>query len=293
MTIEIDQRTLDRHRAALVELHKKDAQQAEKVAVATRKMNSSSAQAAKATSPGTVQSRLRDAERHARDLERAQDQRATIAKAISQKSSEIARAEQALANKRAQEAKKSIQRDKTLQQRQDARLRELERRSLPRSSPGGGPPEHASDKPYDVFISHAWEDKDGFVRELASKCSEAGIQIWYDEDALKWGQSLRQGIDAGLAKAHFGVVVLSESFFAKHWTNYELDGLLEKESSGEGAVLPIWHKVTKDEVAARSPSLANRLALNTAIVTVDEIVAELLTRVAELKGRNGMIDSGR
>ncbi|MEG3085697.1 toll/interleukin-1 receptor domain-containing protein [Sphingomonas sp. PB2P12] len=125
-------------------------------------------------------------------------------------------------------------------------------------------------------MSHASEDKATFVDDLARQAEAAGLHIWYDTAAIEWGDSLRQKIDAGLAGLYFGVAVLSPDFFAKPWPNYELDGLLEKATSGTGRLLPIWHKLTKDEVAQRSPSLAGRMALNTSLMSTAEIVAELV-----------------
>ena len=66
---------------------------------------------------------------------------------------------------------------------------------------------------FDVFISHASEDKDDFVRELAEKLRLRRIEVWYDEHSLKIGDSLRQSIDLGLSKSRFGIVVLSKDFF--------------------------------------------------------------------------------
>lgn len=82
-------------------------------------------------------------------------------------------------------------------------------------------------------------------------------------------------IDKGLANSRFGIVVLSPSFFAKNWTQYELDGLVAKEMTGGKVILPLWHKVSKDEVMAYSPTLADKVALNTAMFTTDELVKEL------------------
>jgi hypothetical protein len=45
-------------------------------------------------------------------------------------------------------------------------------------------------KHWDVFISHASEDKDSFVRPLAEALTESGLQVWFDETALKIGDSL-------------------------------------------------------------------------------------------------------
>jgi len=92
---------------------------------------------------------------------------------------------------------------------------------------------------------------------------------------LKVGDSLRRSIDKGLANSRFGIVILSPNFFAKNWTQYELDGLVAKEMTGGKVILPIWHKVSKDEVMSYSPSLADRFALNTATNTIEELAQEL------------------
>ena len=96
---------------------------------------------------------------------------------------------------------------------------------------------------YDVFISHASEDKDDVVRPLA--------------------------------KSNFGIVVISRDFIKKGWTNYELDGLITRSISGEQQLLPIWHNITKKEVIEYSPSLADKVARNTAVNTVEEIAGEI------------------
>ncbi len=132
-----------------------------------------------------------------------------------------------------------------------------------------------AEKFYDVFISHASEDKDDFVRPLAEKLTEAGFSAWYDEFQLKIGDKLRRSIDRGLANSRFGIVVFSPDFFQKNWTQYELDGLVQKEMTGKKAILPLWHKVSKDEVMKYSPSLADTVALNTAMFTIEELVEKL------------------
>lgn len=131
------------------------------------------------------------------------------------------------------------------------------------------------ERDYDVFISHASEDKDDVVRPLAVLLKDKGLRVWYDEFELRIGDSLRRKIDKGLANSKFGIVVLSKSFINKGWPNYELDGIVTKAVSGEQIILPIWHNITKKEVIDFSPSLADKLARNTAINTVDEIADEI------------------
>ena len=141
-----------------------------------------------------------------------------------------------------------------------------------------------SAKQYDVFISHASEDKDEVARPLAASLRSKGLSVWFDEFELRIGDSLRRKIDQGLANSNFGVIVISRDFIQKGWTNYELDGLITKSLSGEQQLLPIWHNITKQEVINYSPSLADKLARNTAINTIDEISSEIAELILSHKG---------
>lgn len=128
---------------------------------------------------------------------------------------------------------------------------------------------------YDVFVSHATEDKDSVVRPLAHALQERGLTVWYDEFELRIGDSLRQKIDAGIARSRFGIVVLSTAFFAKSWPQYELDGIVTMAVSGKQGLLPLWHGISKDDVIRQSPSLADKVAIRTADYTIDEIADEI------------------
>jgi Domain of unknown function (DUF1883)/TIR domain len=135
----------------------------------------------------------------------------------------------------------------------------------------------ADNREYDVFISRASEDKVDVVRPLANALQNGGLRVWYDEFELKIGDSLRRKIDRGLSNSRFGVVVLSRYFFSKGWPNYELDGLVTRSVSGDQVLLPIWHNISKQEVVQYSPSLADKLARNTSMHTVEEIAAEIIS----------------
>jgi hypothetical protein len=121
------------------------------------------------------------------------------------------------------------------------------------------------------------------VRPLAQALQREELSVWFDEFELRIGSSLRRSIDAGLANSRFGVVVLSPSFFGKGWTNYELDGLVTREvaSGGRQIILPLWHRVTKDDVIQYSPSLADKVALRTADSTISEIASEIASVIRE------------
>ena len=85
---------------------------------------------------------------------------------------------------------------------------------------------------WDVFVCHASEDKDDFVRPLARKLEAHGLKVWFDEFTLTVGDSLRRSIDRGLAGSRFGVVVISPNFLQKEWPQRELDGLVARETGG-------------------------------------------------------------
>jgi hypothetical protein len=129
---------------------------------------------------------------------------------------------------------------------------------------------------YDVFVSHASEDKDDFVRPLAEALRQNRVEVWYDEFTLRPGDSLRRSIDAGLAKSRFGIVVLSRSFFSKGWPQWELDGLVNRQvSGGSTVILPIWHGVGRQEIEGYSHSLADKVAIPSS-VGLEEVVRRLL-----------------
>lgn len=133
---------------------------------------------------------------------------------------------------------------------------------------------------YDIFISHASQDKEDFVEPLASLLKDMGFRVWYDEFVLKVGDGLRRSIDRGIANSAYGLVVLSPHFFAKAWPQHELDGLTAREIAGQKKlILPIWHNLSYEDVLEYSPSLADKIALDTEKLTLEEIaeaIAEVL-----------------
>lgn len=116
---------------------------------------------------------------------------------------------------------------------------------------------------FDLFISHASEDKDAIVRPLAQLLRDGGLRVWLDETEIKLGDSLRRSIDLGLAKSRYGLVILSPDFLRKEWPQKELDGLVAREDGREKVILPVWHNVTRSEITRFSAPLADKLAVLT------------------------------
>lgn len=138
---------------------------------------------------------------------------------------------------------------------------------------------------WDVFVSHAHEDKVEVADPLASALVLRGVRVWYDKFELTLGDSLRRSIDRGLSNSRSGIVVLSHSFFSKHWPQAELDGLVSRETDGTKVVLPVWHGVAASDVQRYSPMLAGCLSVSTER-GLDEVVRQIL-RVVRPSGKAG------
>jgi hypothetical protein len=115
---------------------------------------------------------------------------------------------------------------------------------------------------FDLFVSHASEDKESFVRPFVAALQDAHLEVWFDEATLQVGDRLIQSIERGLARSRFGIVVLSPAFFEKNWPRVELDALTNRElATGEKVLLPVWLDVSADDVGLYSPLLADRYAI--------------------------------
>ncbi len=137
------------------------------------------------------------------------------------------------------------------------------------------------DYQYDIFLSHASEDKEDVARPLALRLQEHGLRVWYDEFELKIGDNLVAKLNAGIKGSRFGILVLSQDFFAKRWTEYELDSLEYLAVTEDRVLFPIWHNVNEADVRAYRPSVAKLLAWNTAINTIEGIADEIRKAIVE------------
>lgn len=129
--------------------------------------------------------------------------------------------------------------------------------------------------PWDAFISHASEDKEVFVRPLASALAENGLEVWYDDFELRVGDSLLESINRGLAESDYGIVILSPAFFEKQWPQRELAGLVARETGEHKIILPVWHDIGVEEIRRRSPILADRKAARSES-GLEQVVRDLL-----------------
>lgn len=277
MSLSSARNSVARTQKDIADIRSKDAQESKKEADLNGKIASATSQARSTSSTSTMISKLKDVERYSKDLANVQKRRADFAKQMANKTGELNRNLSSMEREEESDRKRFAAEEKRLNNLRTKQLRELDTKINQRKLVVASlPPSDTDDERFDVFISHASEDKEAFVRPFAEKLTLSGLAVWYDELTLSWGDGLRRSIDKGLSKSRFGVVVLSENFFRKQWTQLELDGLVQMEMAGQSHILPIWHKVTKDEVAQFSPTLADKLALNTGVMTVDEIVSELV-----------------
>lgn len=142
--------------------------------------------------------------------------------------------------------------------------------------PTPSPTAKISKNTYDVFLSHASEDKEIIARPLYEALTAEGVSVWFDEAVLKLGDSLSGKIDEGLAKCPHGIIIISPSFLDKPWTQKELSGLVARETAnGAKTILPIWHNIDLATLVRRSLTLADRMAGNS-IEGVPALVKKIL-----------------
>lgn len=111
---------------------------------------------------------------------------------------------------------------------------------------------------YDVFISHANKDKEDLVEELYQSLKLLDITIFYDKASLEWGDKWKDRILDGTKNAEFAIIVISENFFDREWTEKELNEFLNRQNrNGQKLILPILHNITAEQLKEKYPSVAD------------------------------------
>jgi hypothetical protein len=239
------------------------------IATQRKKATDASAAARRSKSAATIKSKLAEAERATRAADEAEKKRATAEKRLATVESRIHATQE-----KYEKEQRSAQSGALAQLKRENDRASAQFRVPVRTPPLDSMPNTTAAS--DVFLSHASEDKHDLARPLKEALESRGISVWFDELKIKIGQSIRQEIEKGIASCRFGVIVVSPDFFRKQWTQAELDALFgRKMDSGENMLLPVWHRLSKDEVLAHSPLLAGILALNSSIHTVDEMADQI------------------
>lgn len=245
----------------------------------------------KNASASIIKSRMNQITRYKEASVKAANESASLSKKIADKRKRRNDAYLKLQKEQQNEQRKQEKQIKNMQKTYESKIKNLSDQMIGaiienaaiETTPIVNSPNIEGEQEYDVFVSHAWEDKEDFVEEFVEELRNLGIKVWYDKNRIKWGDSMRAKIDEGLKKSKFGVAVLSPNYIAegKYWTKAELDGLFQLESVNGKTLLPIWHKLTKKEVMEYSPVIASKLAMNTASMTAKEIAENLLELIKE------------
>lgn len=276
MTAESDVRRL---RGDLVKLRDQISRESSTIATKRKSSADARAQARRSKSTSTVQSKLREADRHEAAAIAAERKRADLERKVAAKEKALATAQGKWEKEQTAVQKKALN---SLKKQADLAERKF---SAPPTLPTRPPvATTAVMEPvvYDVFLSHASEDKDEIARPLADALTARGVTVWFDELNIRVGQSIRREIEHGIRDARFGLVIISEHFMAKPWTQAELDALWGKKMAAkDDSLLPVWHKVTYDDVQRGLPLLAGLHALNTSTMPIDKIVDLLAKAVTE------------
>ena len=125
---------------------------------------------------------------------------------------------------------------------------------------------------YDVIISHANKDKEDLIEELYQSLQKLGISIFYDKESLEWGDNWKERILNGTKKAEFAIIVISENFFDREWTERELSEFLNRQNrNGQKLILPIVHNITMQQLKEKYPNVADIQAIDSSKYNCDQI----------------------
>jgi len=92
---------------------------------------------------------------------------------------------------------------------------------------------------YDIFISHASEDKAAIARPIFEACERLGLKAFLDEEHIAWGESFTKKINTALGAARTVLAIISSTSVAKDWPLTEVNTALGLEVSGDKTVVPL------------------------------------------------------
>ena len=130
----------------------------------------------------------------------------------------------------------------------------------------------------DVFLCHAWDDRQGAAKDLHELLEKFGVKVWFSEKDLGLGVPMMRAIDKGLANSRIGLVLVTPALLAR----LPKEGVADKELStllAGNQLIPIVHNTTYEALRNVSPMLASRSGLDTSedsMVVVAEKIAELV-----------------
>ncbi|GEC56693.1 toll/interleukin-1 receptor domain-containing protein [Bradyrhizobium elkanii] len=126
----------------------------------------------------------------------------------------------------------------------------------------------------DVFLCHAWDDRQGAAKELHDLLEARGVKVWFSEKDVDLGVPLLRAIDKGLANSRIGIVLVTPALLLR----LPKEGIADKELSallaGERLV-PVVHQTTYEALREVSPLLASRTGLDTAEAPMADVAAKL------------------
>lgn len=129
----------------------------------------------------------------------------------------------------------------------------------------------------DVFLCHAWDDRQGSAKELHDLLEARGVRVWFSEKDLGLGVPMMRAIDKGLVNSRVGIVLVTPAMLrrlpAEGVADKELSALLRRER-----LVPVVHGTTYEELEKVSLLLASRAGLSTA----EESMADVAAKLAEL-----------
>lgn len=129
----------------------------------------------------------------------------------------------------------------------------------------------------DVFLCHAWEDRQGVAKQLYDLLVSRGVKVWFSEKDVGLGVPLMRAIDIGLANSRIGIVLVTPALL-RRLPNESIVGIELSALLRRNRLVPVVHETTYEDLEKVSPLLASRSGLS----TKEEPIADVATKLAEL-----------
>lgn len=82
------------------------------------------------------------------------------------------------------------------------------------------------------------------------------VNIFYDKEELSWGDNWKDRLIEGVDKSEFAIIVISNEFFGREWTEKELNEFLQRQNtSGQKIILPLLYGIDYEDVKNHYPDL--------------------------------------
>ena len=123
-----------------------------------------------------------------------------------------------------------------------------------------------------IFISYSENDFDETIQSLIDILKEKGMEINFEriEECFSF-----EDIGNKFSEARLSILILSKNYLKSHG-NSIIENVISNEYEKESVILPIWHKISKNEMFELKDLLEKNIHRNTFSYDMEDIASEVV-----------------